>query len=255
MKPRGTRVVCSDDESLRQWAQGKSEVLTYGLGEGASWRGVDIRPEGWGIQADISVHGKKRGSLKIGLPGKHNLADAIASAAAASSAGVEWDAIASALRTYPGIKRRLERIGEFGNVLLLDDFAHHPTEMTASLSAIREAMPKSKVIVVFQPHRYSRTRLLKRELGQALMGAHSVFVTGIYAGPGEKTEDPRGAGAVVEEARALGHPKIRLVVDKDEAMAEAANMAQNGDVVVTMGAGDVWKTHPLSKQILLARGE
>ncbi len=255
VKPQGLRVVCSDDRVLGQWAHGKPRVLTYGFEDGAFWRGTDYAPKGWGAQADIRVSGNLKGSLKIALPGRHNMANAIGAAAASFSCGIAWDTIVSALQSYPGIKRRLERIGEYNNVLLLDDFAHHPTEMTASLSAIREAMPGSKIIAVFQPHRFSRTRLLKKDLGRALLGADSVFVTSIYAGPGEKIENIGDAGIVAEEARTLGHPKIRLVLDKEKAMACAAEDARDGDVIVTMGAGDVWKTHPLAKQILLARGE
>jgi len=128
-------------------------------------------------------------------------------------------------------------------VLLLDKFAHHPREIAASLCAVRTTLPGRAILVVFQPHRFSRTRLLAKEISESLSGADRIIVTGIYAGPGEEPEAGVSSSLVTLALSSLGHEKVTLVEEKEEAAKLAASLARPGDVIVTVGAGDVWKTH------------
>ncbi|MGI6643643.1 MAG: UDP-N-acetylmuramate--L-alanine ligase [Bacillota bacterium] len=254
VKPGGLRVVCQDDPVLGKWAVGRPRAETYGFSPEALWRISEVRSEGWGQRASVQRGGEFLCVLRIQVPGRHNLQNALGALVAAVHCGLSPESVLKALETYPGVKRRLERVGEYAGVLLLDDFAHHPSEMSACLRTVREVMPKSRIIVVFQPHRYSRTRLLGRELGQALSRGDFVFVTGIYAGPGEKVEDGTSSMFVAQAVEDAGG-RVRLAEDGDEAMRQAVGMSRAGDVIITMGAGDIWKTHKDAVQSILTRGE
>ncbi len=255
VKPGGLHIVCQDDPILGRWAVGCPNVQTYGFSLDALWRAVNVRPQGWGQSAAVQRAGESLGTLNIQVPGRHNLQNALGALVAAVHCGLSPEDALDALKSYPGVKRRLERVGEYGGVLLLDDFAHHPSEMSACLQGVREVLPESRIIVVFQPHRYSRTRLLGNQLGMALAGGDFVFVTGIYAGPGERVEAGTNSKFVAQAAQANGHRWVRQVEDKNEAMKQAVEMSRAGDVIITMGAGDIWKTHKDAVQVLTARGE
>ena len=249
----GTQIACSDDPRLRRWASTRPAARTYAMTCDAVWEARDARPEGWGSCAGVFRDGREAASLRLHVPGAHNVQNAVGAIAAGSACGVEVSEAARYLSAYPGVKRRLERIGEFGGVLVLDDFAHHPSEITASISAVGEALPGRRVLLVFQPHRYSRTRLLKDDFGKALAAAHAVFVAGIYAGPGEAVEEGVSAAYVSDAVKAQGHKSVALCDCMYEAAAAAAREAREGDVIITMGAGDIWKTRALIEKTLRGR--
>ncbi len=254
----GVAVACADDSRLRGWAARNPAAQTYSTRRGAIWEGRNTEVAGWGSRAQLFLSGREVGYLRLGVPGAHNVQNAVGAIAAACAAGVKPDQGARLLASYPGVKRRLERIGEFSGVLVLDDFAHHPTEIAASLSTVKSALPGREVTVLFQPHRYSRTRLLKDEFGKALAVADNVLVTGIYAGPGEEAETGVSSVFISEALEAAGHPRVRLIEDMYEAArggAKAARAAGAGGVLVTMGAGDVWKTHATIRDALLSGGQ
>ncbi len=252
VKGNGSAIVCADDARLRDYAGRHPRAQTYATGRGALWEGRDARAQGWGSTARVFRDGREVASLNLGVPGAHNVQNAVGAIAAACAAGLSPDRAAAQLASYNGVKRRLERIGEFAGVLVLDDFAHHPTEIKASLEAVKSVLPGRKVGVVFQPHRYSRTRLLKEDFGKALSIADRVVVAGIYAGPGEDTEAGVSSSFISEAVEAQGHRSVRLVDDKDDAAREAAKASREGDVLITMGAGDVWKTHEVIRKTLEA---
>lgn len=255
VKGDGVRIVCTDDRLLGAWAVGKRGVETYSTSLKALWEAKEVVTERWGSRARIFHKGEEAAVLRLGMPGNHNLGNALGALAAAYAAGVHPARAAEHLASYPGVKRRLERVGEFGGVLVLDDFAHHPREIKALLLAVRTALPGRKITVVFQPHRFARTRLLKEEFGKALLLADNVFVTGIYAGPGEDVETGVSPMLVCEALKVAGHESARAFDDMKDAAAEAARTARPGEVVITVGAGDVFRTHGTIKEILLARGQ
>jgi UDP-N-acetylmuramate--alanine ligase len=252
----GVRIACADDPRLRRYAQDRAGAQTYSTGGTPStWQCKDLRHKGWGSAATILRDGREVASLDLLVPGVHNVQDALGAVAAACAAGLSPEEAASQLSTFRGVKRRLEKIGEFGGVLVLDDFAHHPSKIKASIAAVRSVLPGRKVIVVFQPHRFARTRLLKVEFGEALSGADSVYVTGIYAGPGEDEEAGVSSALISEAVVSYGLSAVRLVPDMASAAREAALEARPGDVVLTVGAGDIWTTHKVIEDTLLGRGQ
>jgi len=254
IKSGGTKIACVDDTRLRRFAASRKDAKTYSTeGAGALWECRDVNQQGWSSAARVFLEGREVAYLDLQVPGAHNVQDALGAVAAACATGLSPERATAALSSFGGVKRRLERIGEFDEVLVLDDFAHHPGKIKASIAAVRSVLPGRKVIVVFQPHRYSRTRLLKDEFGQALAVADVVYVTGIYAGPGEDKEKGVSAAFISDAVEAMGHAPARLIPDMDEAAQEAARASRPGDVILTVGAGDVWKTHSILRDTLSDR--
>ena len=249
----GAAVVCADDPRLSSWSSGRTHAQTYGFSQGAEWQARDAGTSGWSSSARIFRSGEEVATLHLTVPGHHNVQNAVGAIAAACGAGVKPRVAASLLESFPGVRRRLERVGEIGGVLVLDDFAHHPTEIAASLTAVKRALPGREVTVLFQPHRYSRTRLLCREFGEALSVAAHVVVTGIYAGPGEAVEPGVTAEFISEAVREAGHPSVHLAEELWKAAELAVRLTQKGGVLVTMGAGDIWKVHGAVLEVLRER--
>ncbi len=251
VRPGGTRIVCVDDPRLRKWAERTPDAVTYSAQGDAVWEIRDADVNGWTMTGKVFFRSQEVARLKLGVIGTHNLQNAAAAVAAAESCGISPQEACRHLESFPGAKRRMERIGTHNGVLILDDFSHHPSEVAASLRVLKGISTKGRVIVVFQPHRYARTRILKDDFGKALALADSVFVTGIYAGPGEVVEEGVGSWMVSEAVARTGHREVRLIEDAEEACRQAALSARPGDMVVTMGAGDVWKHHDTIRKALL----
>ncbi|MCP4663008.1 MAG: UDP-N-acetylmuramate--L-alanine ligase, partial [bacterium] len=212
----GQIILCLDDpnvqEILPQLAR-DHRVVTYGLSPQAELAGVDpeATPQGSSFQV-VSATDGPLGELVIPMPGLHNARNALAAVAIGRAVGLEFAAIATALRGFGGVHRRFERIGRWRGATVIDDYAHHPTEVAATLQAARQAFPGSRIHAVFQPHLYSRTRDLCEEFGRALMEADNAFVTAIYRSreapiPGVSGED------VVEAARRSGHRRVEYLSD------------------------------------------
>jgi UDP-N-acetylmuramate--alanine ligase len=248
--PGGLRIVCTDNELLRNWALGKQDVVSYGVQHKATWQAVNIVEKGWHIGCQVSCMGTQVADIKLDLPGIYNLQNALGAVATAVSAGIDLQDACNHIGSFPGVKRRLERIGEYGGVLVLDDFAHHPNEIVAALGAIRKALFDSRVVVLFQPHRYSRTRLLHHSFGSAFREADVVIVTRIYTGPGEREDSDVDSDSIKRAIQDAGHQCVYKVDGMKEASLMAANLCRKGDTVVTMGAGDIWKTHHILSGLL-----
>ena len=249
--PGGSAVVCTDDPHLNAWSKNLGYVISYSVrNKDAMWHMENIRTLGWSSKATVVKEGKQLLNLALNLPGVHNLQNALGAIAATACNGIKPEKAAAHLESYPGVKRRLEKIGEFGGVLVLDEFAHHPSEILASLKAVRQAIPKAKIIVLFQPHRYSRTKKLHGEFGKVFVNADVLITTNIYAGPGEPVDTGVGPDIITRAAVRMGHRNALTVPDKEEACEQCAKMARPGDVILTMGAGDIWKTHGLLKELL-----
>lgn len=251
-KSGGFRVVCTDNEFLRDWARENADenVVSYAVGREAVWQAADVAEKGWGSSCLILHRGKPVANMELGMPGIYNLQNALAAVAAAACTGLAPEDACNHLSTFSGVKRRLQRIGEYGGVLVLDDFAHHPNEIAAALRAIKKALPVSRVVVLFQPHRYSRTRLLHDEFGSAFEEASVVIVTGIYTGPGEREDVDVSSESISDAIKNAGHPSVFRIDDMKEASSFATSLCRPGDTVVTMGAGDIWKTHDILSDLL-----
>jgi UDP-N-acetylmuramate--alanine ligase len=187
----------------------------------------------------VSLRESKLGSVLLRMPGRHNIANALAAVAVGLELDIPFPSISEGISEFTGISRRLENRGEVGGVLFIDDYAHHPTEITATLETLK-AMYEGRLIAVFQPHRYSRTSALWERLGRSFNDADTVIVTSIYAA-GEEPIPGVSAELVAEAAVRSGHRHLEYMPDRDRVIDHLADNLEPGDVVITLGAGDVWK--------------
>ncbi|MBR5163135.1 MAG: UDP-N-acetylmuramate--L-alanine ligase, partial [Schwartzia sp.] len=177
----GTCVLCADNENLREISKNlPRRVVFYGTSEDADYRAINIAPEGTGVAFDVEKDGKTLVRVRLHIPGHHNVLNALGSVAAGVLCGVSPEKAAEALSLFHGAKRRFETKGRAAGVWIVDDYAHHPTEIAATLKAARQTRPK-RLICIFQPHRYTRTQLLQKEFGGAFRDADVLVLTDIYA--------------------------------------------------------------------------
>ena len=188
--------------------------------------------------------------LEVGVPGRHNALNATAAYTAALELGLSPGLAAAGLAAYQGVHRRMQRKGEAAGVLVLDSYAHHPTELAADLRAAREIRPGGRVIAVFQPHLFSRTRIFAAEFGAALRLADEAFVLDIYAA----REDPEPGVTGLLVATAVPGGRARFIPGRADVPAAVAAVARSGDLVLTMGAGDVTALGPQIVAALAAPG-
>ncbi len=239
----GQLILCLDDENIQRVLPSLADhrVVTYGSSPQAQLRAVDVEPTQAGSRFHV-VDGRRGelGALEVPMPGRHNVHNALAAAAVGLGLGLEFASIAAALGDFGGVHRRFERLGTWRGAHVVDDYAHHPTEVAATLAAAREAYPQAVIHAVFQPHLYSRTRDLYREFGRALLAADHAWVTEIYASREQPIEDVT-ADLVVEAARRSGHRQCRLCADWRELPARLEPKVGAGDLILTLGAGDIYR--------------
>ncbi|MEU9167440.1 UDP-N-acetylmuramate--L-alanine ligase [Streptomyces sp. NPDC048420] len=242
----GTLVVNADHEGARELTRRVTpsgvRVVTYGDAEDADVRVLSVVPQGLKSEVTVVLEGAEL-TFTVSVPGRHYAHNAVAALAAGVALGVPAAELAPALAAYTGVKRRLQLKGEAAGVQVIDSYAHHPTEMTADLEAMRAAAGDARILVVFQPHLFSRTQELGKEMGDALALADASVVLDIYPAredpiPGVTSE------LIIEAARAAG-ADVTPVHDKADVPAVVAGMAKAGDLVLTMGAGDVTDLGPL----------
>ncbi|MER7660749.1 UDP-N-acetylmuramate--L-alanine ligase [Streptomyces sp. NPDC096193] len=245
--PGGTLVISADQPGAVELTSrirdlSTLKVVTYGASESADVRVHKVTPRGLTSEVTVLLNGKFL-TFTVSVPGSHYAHNAVAALAAGVALGIPAHNLASALGKYTGVKRRLQLKGEAAGVQVIDSYAHHPTEMTADLEAMRGAAADSRLLVVFQPHLFSRTQELAAEMGQALALTDASVVLDIYPAredpiPGVTSE------LIIDAARAAG-ADVTAVHDKETVPEVVAGMAKPGDLVLTMGAGDVTDLGPL----------
>ncbi|WP_431999808.1 UDP-N-acetylmuramate--L-alanine ligase [Streptomyces sioyaensis] len=247
IRPGGTLVIAADQPGARELTERISgrhdiEVVTYGESADADVRILKVNPRGLTSDVTVTLTSGKILTFTVSVPGRHYAHNAVAALAAGVALGLPPHNLASALGKYTGVKRRLQLKGEAAGVQVIDSYAHHPTEMTADLEAIRGAAEGSRVLVVFQPHLFSRTQELGTEMGQALALADASVVLDIYPA----REDPipgTTSTLIIDAARAAG-ADVTPESDQTAVPEVIAGMAKPGDLVLTMGAGDVTDLGP-----------
>jgi UDP-N-acetylmuramate--alanine ligase len=241
VEPDGLVVACADDSGvgrlLPRLGPLANRVLTYGTSAGSMLRAEDVRSEGVRATFTVRENGVALGEAVIGLPGLHNVRNALAAVGVARHLGVEWPAIVEGLASYQGVSRRFELVGEAGGVVFVDDYAHHPTELSATLRAARSAYPDRRLVAVFQPHLYSRTRDFAEEFGGALALADVSFVTDIFAAREAPIEGVSGE-MIAGHARDAG-ADVRYLSDRAAVTGSVAEELRSGDLCLTLGAGDL----------------
>jgi UDP-N-acetylmuramate--alanine ligase len=238
----GSVIACADDAGLAPVLPTiKRRLLTYGLEAPAHLSGHDVELGAFGGRCQVRRHADAAseavGVLELSVPGRHNLQNALAAVAVAEELGVPFDRAAGALRSFEGAERRFERHGEVGGVLVIDDYAHHPTEIAAVLAAARASLDR-RLVVVFQPHRFSRTERLLDAFGPALRDADEVVLADVYAAG----EDPVPGVTLERVAEAVrkgsGRP-VHPVSKMDALVPVLLGLVRPGDAVLTLGAGSI----------------
>ncbi len=239
----GLAVMCIDDPGVRDilGRVGRS-VVTYGFDESADVRATDLVYEAGSTRFEVRRRNADPLAIRLRLPGRHNVQNALAAIAVAEELAVADEAVVAALGRFEGIDRRFQYLGEVetarGKVLLVDDYGHHPTEVAATLAAARSGWPDRRLVLVFQPHRYSRTRDLLDDFANVLSGADVLIVLDVYAA-GEAPIAGADGRAIARAVRGRGVVEPVFVETLDELEPVLAGLLGDGDLVLTMGAGDI----------------
>ncbi|HUE75214.1 MAG TPA: UDP-N-acetylmuramate--L-alanine ligase [Chloroflexota bacterium] len=236
--PSGARIVCWDDPWLRRLSGSEgAPLVTYGLEPGADWQAKDIRTnDRGGNDSMVWYQGVRIGELSLAVPGCHNVANALAAVAACAAVRVDFDEVARALIDFDGVRRRFELKGSVAEIKVFDDYAHHPTEVRATLAAARERT-RGHIWCVFQPHTYHRTAALFDEFASAFGDADKVVITEVYSPAGREQPDTRFTSARLVDV--MNHRGATYIATLSDAAARVAADAQPGDLILTMGAGPI----------------
>ena len=241
--PARRLIVGGDDEGAVRVAR-RSGRPTYrvGFGPEADVRIADLRQSETGTRATVTLPLVGPVDIRLKVPGVHNVRNAAAALAVAIEVGAAIEPVVGSLGRFGGVGRRFELIGQVGGVVVVDDYAHHPTEIAATLEAARQAYPGRRLVAVFQPHLYSRTQMMGREMGAALGGADVAVVADIY--PARESPITGVTGRLVAEAAERTDAIVHWVPARSELTRRVAEIAREGDVVLTIGAGDVTSVGP-----------
>jgi UDP-N-acetylmuramate--alanine ligase len=239
----GLAVLCTDDEHVRSILESVARpFVTYGFGEGADVRAVNVQRLGLQSRFEATRAGRAPITVTINLPGRHNVLNSLAALAVATELEIPDAAIQRAFANFQGIERRLQQLGEIqwsgGRALIVDDYGHHPTEVAATLEAARQGWPQRRLVLVFQPHRYTRTRDLLDDFGRTLSECDVLLVTEVYAA-GEAPIAGADGRAICRAVRSRGLVEPIFVESVDELAESLRAVLQDGDLVLTMGAGNL----------------
>jgi len=237
VKPDGFAVLCADHPIVaRMISVPRVPAITYGITGDADLVAEVQELSGAHSRALVRRKGKRLGRLTLQVPGRYNIANALAATAIGLQVGVPFEAIARGLAAFRGVRRRFEIRGDVDDILVVDDYAHNPVKVAAVLRAARECWPGRRVVAIFQPHRYTRTRTTHAHFADAFRDADEVYITEIY--PADEEPIPGVSAALIVEAVRRRRP-VRFVPSAEEAAEQAAGEARAGDLILTLGAGDI----------------
>jgi UDP-N-acetylmuramate--alanine ligase len=236
----GLAVLCLDNAHVRALlAKVRKRFTTYGLSPEAEFSARDLDLKAAGVEFTVLHHGKPLGQLKLHLPGRHSATNALAAAAVAHELEIPFTHVAEALDAFTGIHRRFEIKGEPRGITVIDDYGHHPEEIRATLGAIRDSW-KRPLTVIFQPHRYSRTRDLFDDFVTAFDGADRLVLTEIYAAGEDPIPEVSGE-SLYQAIKRNGHVEVEFIPDKTQIAKQLSEKLVPRDIALTLGAGDIYK--------------
>lgn len=245
----GTAVVCIEHPGVQAvMPRLRRRLTTYGFSSQADWVASDIQSDGNGTRFQVQHEGQLKGEVALPLPGRHNVLNALACLAVASEFDVDFARAAPALAHFGGVQRRFERLGQAAGIDVVDDYAHHPAELRATLAAARSVHP-GRIVAIFQPHRYSRTRDCLNEFATAFNDSDLLLITEIYAAGEEPIAGVNGR-ALADAISAYGHRAVRFVPQFEDLAPALAKELDAGDLVLTLGAGNVEELGPQLLAIL-----
>jgi len=245
----GLAVLCLDHPNIQSLIPRlKKRFTTYGLTTQADFQAKEIVFEGLSATFDALHHQKEIGRLKLQMPGLHNVYNALATLATAFELDIPFEVVQETLQDFSGIQRRFQIKGEKNGILIVDDYGHHPVEIVATLRAARTGWGR-RIVAVFQPHRYTRTQALFQDFMTAFNDANVLILTDIYPAGEDRIEGVE-AKALYGGIRDYGHKDVTYIADKKEIVNHLLRIITPGDVVITMGAGDIWQvSEELVKQL------
>lgn len=237
----GLAILCMDDRGVMEILPHiKKRTITYGFSPQAILRCTKIKKESEGISFSVFFEGKELGRAFIPMKGEHNVLNALASIAVGLELEMDFNKILNGLRNFRGVHRRMEIKGVKNGILVIDDYGHHPTEIWNTLKTLREYYMDKKILVLFQPHRYTRTKLLKSRFPQALHLADILIITEVYPA-GEKFIEGASGFDLYKEVASHGHKNLYYAENLEEGYKKAKELLESGMIFLTLGAGDVYK--------------
>ncbi len=236
----GRVILCWDEKNLRELLpEIERPLTTYGFSVEADLTAHSVHFQKGHSLFEVHIRGQKTGQIELSVPGRHNVSNALAAIGVALELDIPWDKIRSGLEKFKGVHRRFEIKGQAGKVMVVDDYAHHPTEIRATLESARTGWNR-RIVAVFQPHLFSRTRDFHREFGEVLVESDLLVVTDIF--PAREKSLPKITGKLVwQAAKELGHKNAFYVARTEEVAPFLKKMVRENDMVITLGAGDVHK--------------
>lgn len=240
VRPEGKAVVCADDPHIAAMLPELGEkAVTFGFSETADFTACDLVLGDRRVQFSVLHKGERLGTMRLSVPGKHNVYNALATLIVCLEAGLTFNQVADAIVESRGAKRRFQVLGEVNDILVIDDYAHHPTEIEATISAAKAT--GKRIVAVFQPQRYTRTFFLLDQFSKAFPEADEVILTDIYSPAGEKQIEGINSARLAELIRQNSNSHVQHLPTKDDVYDYLQAHVAPGDLVITMGAGDIWK--------------
>ena len=237
----GVAVLCLDDHNIQSLIPKlEKRYVTYGLVSQADFTARNITADGLRTSFDVYLQGRELGRVQSAIHGRHNILNSLAAVAVGMEMNLDFAVVAEALKGFTGVHRRFEIVHESASLIVVDDYGHHPTEIEVTLRTAKEIWPDRKLVAVFQPHRYSRTKLLLKEFCSAFNDADHLVVTGIHPGGEDPIEGVSG-DQIAEGVKNFGHKSVEYFEDKKDTYGHLLKIIQPGDAVITLGAGNVWE--------------
>lgn len=235
----GFVVLCLDEPGLQDIIPSiNKKIITYGITPQADVRAIDIKHKQFSSEFTVRYQGEELGRIKLNIPGVHNVKNALVAVIIAKELEIEFSTIKKALESFSGVYRRFE-IKYNQEILVVDDYAHHPTETSATLAGVRAGWDR-RLIAVFQPHLYSRTRDFYQEFGRSFLNSDVFVCTDVYPAREEPISGVSGE-LIASAAKKFGHKNVLYVPDKKDIPSVLSELKKDDDIVITMGAGDIWK--------------
>ena len=237
----GAAVLCLDDPIVQEIVSRiDRRIITYGMSRQAEIRTDKVWQDGAVTRFHVLCRNRSLGEIALHAPGRYNVRNALAAVAVGIELEIDFEKIRAGIGRFTGVQRRFQKKGEAAGVTVVDDYAHHPTEITATLEAAHEMWPDKRIIAVFQPHLYTRTRDFMDDFAKAFFNADILVLTDVYAAR-ETPIDGVNGEILANLARQYGHRNVHYVADRKEVSGFLAGKVREGDIVVTMGAGDIWR--------------
>lgn len=236
----GFVVLCLDEPALQEiMPKIKKKIITYGLNGQADLQAVDVRHKENASTFIVIREGKELGEITLQIPGKHNVQNALAAIAVGLELQVPFARVKTGIEKFTGVFRRWEVKAEINGIMVVDDYAHHPTEIAVTLAGVKSGW-RRRVVCVFQPHLYSRTRDFYEDFGRSFFNADVLVLTDVYPAREEPIQGITGE-LIANTAKEFGHKNVHYVPDKKNIPDFLMKMKKRGDIIITMGAGDIWK--------------